>query len=330
MACIFCGSRDNLTDEHIFPAFMGGDLVVRDGSCLRCNGEYGIAEARLKQAIVPLLNLLQVKNRYGEVPNAPISAQIRGIDMKNLPAFIDGKGELQLRNKVEPTMTPEGRIVKKGFFISPEGGDKFAERARKRGDEILQHEVPEKIVVEASYTLNTAFAQTLEAHRIAAKIALAAIAYQYGTTFALSAQFDALRQTRTARAMRVWVFANEGFMSDHLRTPQEHSAICYLSAGMQRGWAVVTLFGGLTYRVDLTENYAERDSRQFSIFYDANLKKRVNPIVLYDEMTLLGHVISPSSKLEDGEAVYDQWYPVLAAFCEQKGLRVETIKLDSN
>ncbi len=177
--------------------------------------------------------------------------------------------------------------------------------------------------------MSTSFAQTLEAHRIAAKIALTAIAYQDGTSFALSKQFDELRETRTARPMRVWIFANEGFLSDHPRSAHEHSVICYLSAGMRRGWAVVTLFGGLTYRVDLTTDYTERESRQFSIFYDANLKKRVNPIVLYDEITLIGHVVSPASELEDGDAVHAQWYPIVSAFCVQKGLMVETIDLTS-
>ena len=286
MAYIFCGSEDNLTDEHIFPAFMGGELKVPNGSCDRCNREYGIAEAALKQATIPLLNLLQVKNRDGVVPNAPLSAQIRGLDMKNLPAFMDGKGAIQLLDKVEPTITPEGRQVRQGFFITKGGGDKFAERGRKRGDELVQQTVPEQIVIEANYTVSTSFAQTLEAHRIAAKIALTAIAYQDGTSFALSKQFDELRETQTARPMRVWIFANEGFLNDHPRSAHEHSVICYLSAGMRRGWAVVTLFGGLTYRVDLTTDYTERESRQFSIFYDANLKKRVNPIVLYDDWLL--------------------------------------------
>jgi hypothetical protein len=82
-----------------------------------------------------------------------------------------------------------------------------------------------------------------------------------------------------------------------------------------------------SYRVDLTADYTERQSRQFSIFYDANLKKRVNPIVLYDEIALMGHVLSPASKFEDGDAVHAQWYPIVSAFCAQKGLTVETVDL---
>jgi hypothetical protein len=60
MSCIFCRSNANLTDEHVFPAFMGGELIVKDGSCETCNRDFGVAEATLKQAITPLLNLLQI------------------------------------------------------------------------------------------------------------------------------------------------------------------------------------------------------------------------------------------------------------------------------
>ncbi len=133
MAYIFCGSEDNLTDEHIFPAFMGGELKVPNGSCDRCNREYGIAEAALKQATIPLLNLLQVKNRDGVVPNAPLSAQIRGLDMKNLPAFMDGKGAIQLLDKVEPTITPEGRQVRQGFLLPKEAGTNSQSADAKEG-----------------------------------------------------------------------------------------------------------------------------------------------------------------------------------------------------
>jgi hypothetical protein len=40
--CLFClkegeGSEVHFTDEHIFPAALGGKLVVKDGSCDGCN-----------------------------------------------------------------------------------------------------------------------------------------------------------------------------------------------------------------------------------------------------------------------------------------------------
>ena len=328
MACIFCCSQENLTDEHVFPAFMGGELEVRNGSCKRCNGDFGVAEAALKEATTPLLNLLKIENRDGIVPNVPLNAEIRGLDLKNLPAFMDGEGDIKLKDVVKESTTEDGRKLRQGFFLTKEAGDTFVERARAKGLQVIEREVPHEIVIEANYTQTTPVAFSLEARKVAAKIALAAIAHEYGIAFGLSSQFDVLRRARVATGnqdLRVWIFANEGLMSAHLRTAHQHSVMCYLSAGMRKGWALVTLFGGITYRVDVTTDYTERESKQFSIFYDADSKKRVNPIVLADEMTLIGHVLSPASKFENRDAVDAQWFPILSAFCSQKGFVVQRI-----
>lgn len=307
---------------------MGGELKVRNGSCERCNGDFSIAEATLKKATTPVLNLLQIENRYGVVPNAPLNVEIRGLDLKNLPAFMDGKGEINLSNVVRESVTDDGRKLRQGFFLTKEAGNRFAERALAKGGQVKEREVPQQIVIEADYTLTLPFVASLEARKVAAKIAMTAIAFVYGVPFAVSSQFNALRESRVAKAvpeLRVWFFANEGFMSAHIRTAHQHSVMCYLSAGMRKGWALVTLFGGISYLVEVTTEYAERESKQFSIFYDAAAKKRLNPILLADEMTLIGHVLSPATKFENRDAIDEQWFPVISAFCAQKGIVVQRI-----
>jgi hypothetical protein len=47
--------------------------------------------------------------------------------------------------------------------------------------------------------------------------------------------------------------------------------------------------------------------------------------VLADEMTLIGHVLSPATKFEDPTAVHEQWSPILNEFCAQKDVTVEPI-----
>ena len=37
--CIYCGSREELTDEHIVPFSLGGKAVILDGSCKTCAAE---------------------------------------------------------------------------------------------------------------------------------------------------------------------------------------------------------------------------------------------------------------------------------------------------
>ena len=94
---------------------------------------------------------------------------------------------------------------------------------------------------------------------------------------------------------------------------------------MEKGWALVTLFGGLCYSVEVTAAYNERESRQFSIFYEADSKTRSNPILLADEMALIGHVLSPVTAFEDPLAVDTQWHKVVAAFCSGNGTVVERL-----
>jgi hypothetical protein len=112
MGCIFCRTEHNLTDERVFPAFMGGELEVRNGSCETHNGKFAVDEATLKDATTPLLNLLQIENRYGVVPNAPLKAKVHGLDLRSLPAFMDGAGEIRLQNTVKETVTEEGRRLR--------------------------------------------------------------------------------------------------------------------------------------------------------------------------------------------------------------------------
>jgi HNH endonuclease len=327
MCCLFCRSEEKLTDEHVFPAFMGGELEVRNASCKRCNGEFGVAEAALKKSMTHLLNLLKIANRYGVVPNAPLNVEVRGLDLKKLPAFMDGRGEINLLNVVRESVSEDGRKLRQGFFLRKEDGEKFAKRALAKGAEVKGRGVPKEIVIEADYTIPLPFIESFEARKVAAKVAMAAVAFEYGIPFALSPQFDAFRRVclaKTAKDLHVWFFANDGFMSAHIRTAHQHSVMCYLSAGRRKGWALVTLFGGLSYLMELASEYTGRE-KQFSIFFDAASKKRVTPIVLADEMTLIGHVLSPATKFENRNAVDEQWFPIISAFCSQKGIEARRI-----
>lgn len=108
----------------------------------------------------------------------------------------------------------------------------------------------EEVVLDASQIQTLPFVFTLEARKVAAKIALASVAYNCGVPYVLSPQFEALGQVRpatTGKEMPVRVFCNKTFMAAHARTAHQHSVMCYRSAGKKKGWALVTLFGGLSY-----------------------------------------------------------------------------------
>jgi hypothetical protein len=333
MACMFCRSEEKLTREHVFPAFMGGELVVPDGSCERCNGEFGRWESVMRDGIKLLLNLLKIENREGEVPTARVEVEIRGVDAKGLFGKREADGTVSLSDVVVASEKPDGKKHREGFFVSEGSAAKFTKRAHSRGEKTTELELPEDIVLDASAIQTLPFAFTLGTRKVVAKIALASIAYKYGVPYALSPQFDALRQVRlaaTEREMPLRVFCNKVFIATHARTAQQHSVMCYLSAGKRKGWALVTLFGGVSYLVEVTSNYEERSSKLFSIFYDAFLKKPLEPVVLADEMAIIEEVLSPNSVFEDPDAVDEQWFPILASYCADAGIELSRIRPEAS
>jgi hypothetical protein len=169
------------------------------------------------------------------------------------------------------------------------------------------------------------FAFLTETSRTVAKIALAAVAYRYGPSYALSAQFDDLRSfiLGTRLTHRVTLFANSEVASDHLTSPLQHYVRAYLSCARRRGWAVVGLFGGLCYVVELTDAFSEPRDRMFSIFFDAQTGKTFEPVIRYDEPGILGRVLSTRTTFDSAEALHAQWFPILEEFCSSKGINIE-------
>lgn len=46
-SCMYCGSSENLTDEHIIPFGMGGDLILRKSSCEACAAKTSLDERKV-------------------------------------------------------------------------------------------------------------------------------------------------------------------------------------------------------------------------------------------------------------------------------------------
>ena len=331
MSCMFCGSEENLTREHIFPAFMGGKLEVPDGSCEQCNGAFAKVEADLRNNTAFLLNMFGIKNRDGVIPDAKVAIKIRDMDVEGLSGYrIGDGGEIKLSEKVVDIIDANGKPRKRGIFTTESSAEKFIAKSKARGEQVIEQSVPESLTLDASFKFSLPFCLGFETRKVVAKIALASIAYELDISVALSPDFDRLRNVRKANTVLelppVAFFCNEEFMGTYVRTVQQHSVMCYLSAGRRKGWALVTLFGALTYLVEVTENYTGRESKSFSIFYDAAQQKRFTPVVLADEQSLVEKILSKAkTKFENREAIDAQWYPVFASYCANAGIPIDRV-----
>lgn len=338
MPCIFCRAPENLTEEHVFPAFTGANLVVPNGSCKTCNNTCSKFEQKIAGDLETTTHIFEIQDRYGDIPKLPVAVEVRGEGTQ--PVEVRGRrtaeGDIELYDFVSEAKVEDGKKVRHGFFVSGEAAEKFIERSRKRGETTTELGVPKELTLQLSAEQTITFAFSYEARRLAAKIALVSLAFQYGTDYACFPQFDALRnivvgQPQNPAGLGLRIFANKDFASDHKRTPRQHTVRAYLSAGMHKGWASVTLLGGLSYIVELTRTSDERDSRHFSLFYDLESRAQFNPVVIFSEQELLGRVLSPATNFEEPEAVDAQWWPVVAEYCKAKGIeitRTQAGKLD--
>ncbi|GEM_PF-1672322 len=334
MPCIFCRATENLTEEHVFPAFSGANLVVPNGSCKPCNNICSKFEQKIAGDLETTKHIFEIQDRYGAIPELPVAVEVRGEGAQ--PLQVRGRrtpeGDITLYDFVSEKKVEDGKKVRHGFFVSSEAAERFIERSRKRGEKTTELAVPTELTLQSIAQQTTIFAFSYEARQLGAKIALVSVAFQYGTDYACHPQFDMLRnivvgQPEDPAALGLRIFANKDFASDHKRTPRQHTVRAYLSAGMHKGWALVTLFGGLSYIVELTRAFDERDSRHFSLFYDVECRSRFNPVVLFSEQELLGKVLSPATNFEKPAAVDEQWWPIVAEYCKAKGIEITRTKV---
>lgn len=119
--CIYCGSTEGLTDEHIIPFAMGGDLVLPKSSCKKCASMTSLFERRVLRGFMyqgRVLSKLPSRRKKSQPKsfethfilgnNKVFSKDVlieNGISVIHLPAFI------------KPGFL-EGRVNKDGISIA--------------------------------------------------------------------------------------------------------------------------------------------------------------------------------------------------------------------
>jgi len=107
VACIYCGSTEKLSDEHILPYSLGGTPKIRKGSCERCRKEtHGFETAVLTGPMryVRFIQGIQSRSRYKEMPST-IEVQIQGEGVERTIEVEIGKAPILLPYPIfrEPT-----------------------------------------------------------------------------------------------------------------------------------------------------------------------------------------------------------------------------------
>src|SRR4051794_11796250 len=184
MPCIFGKGEKDLTDEHVFPAFIGGTLTVKNGSCKKCNAEASKFEDKVAAQTKTARHIFEVPNRYGLVPSAPVKVEIAETGLAPVVGRRQPNGEIQLQYFVATVKTDDGKKVREGFFVTQENAQKFIEKSRKRGEKVTELDVPKEVTLLSSGQQVIDFAFSPDMRRMVTKIALVAVAYQYGTEYA--------------------------------------------------------------------------------------------------------------------------------------------------
>lgn len=147
MTCIFCyrgRSEIDLTEEHIFPEALGGQLIVR-AVCKRCNDQLGsyVDGMLTEDFLVRMLRLgLRIPNKSGAVPSPLHDAAVKDHPHRRGTYFQpnrEGGGRVKLLPLVERAISPDGRSTVKVVAEPQEAEEilrKLRERAARKGQEI--------------------------------------------------------------------------------------------------------------------------------------------------------------------------------------------------
>lgn len=90
--CIFCGSKDRLTDEHVIPYSIAGPWIYRRATCESCQDRFKPFESRiLKRFLGPMRNKLEAPSRTPktEPPLHTVSLTMPDGTVKQVTASID-------------------------------------------------------------------------------------------------------------------------------------------------------------------------------------------------------------------------------------------------
>jgi hypothetical protein len=262
--CLFClreGEPDTVlfTDEHVFPAALGGNLIVKDGSCDVCNHGNSKFEQALAGELLSIRMLLQIPDRYGKVPQ---TAATIITPEKTYDGRVKGDGSVVVKPLVTEEKDEKGEREFVHRFLTDAQKEKLREQAKKEGKQLIEMGRGDPVTAEVHVGGELMVIGSQEGLRTVAKIAYAGLARLVGVRVAAGDAFNEVRQfildgepEGVAR-----LFTNKSYLEACQQGPHQHSIAIAARRDKHRVDAIARLFGELTYFVVLSVTMTARIS----------------------------------------------------------------------
>lgn len=288
--CLFCLREEDpagvdFTDEHVFPAALGGNLVVKGGSCDACNHGNSTFEQALARELTPIRMLLQIPDRYGNVPHTAATLVTRD---QTYEGRVKGDGTIVVKPLVTEERNEKGEREFVHRFLTDAQKEKLWELAKKKGQQLIETGPGDPVTAEVHIGGDLVVIGSQEGLRSAAKIAYVGLAYLAGAKFATGEAFGDVRRfiLRGKSEGSARIFTNKRYLEACQQGPHQHSIVIAARRDQRRVDAIVRIFGALTYFVVLSDHYDGADFCN-TLLYDAYRNQLDGFLVAHEQAELL-------------------------------------------
>jgi HNH endonuclease len=284
--CIFCRvENQKLTEEHVFMAAIGGKLTV-NGSCVQCNNGLNKAfEEQLTRRLAHFRRIVRTSDRREELPTIDVRVEVNG---KELGAKLMSDGTTQLKPVFTKTVK-DGVTEIVGEHLTENQKKEWYEKVKKGGWELIEETVtPGGQKADGSFSGELDFIDAPEMLRMVTKTAYTALALRVGADFAMRDTFNDAREfIRTGKGTpSAKLFLNKDFLAACCQGPHQHSVVLVGRKDKHSVDAIVRLYGGLSYFVNLASNYEGADFFD-TMVYDAQHGELDKVLVVHDQAEFL-------------------------------------------
>ncbi len=299
-----------MTDEHVFPAALGGGLTVKNSVCADCNNGFSKFEQPVATELAPIRLIFQIPDRYSQIPQVPATVNV---EEKVYDAKVKGDGKVQLKRVVIEGKASDGAREFVHQFLTEQQKQKLRQEAKAKGNQLIESGPGNPLQGEVHIGGDLKFIGSPEGLRTASKIAYVALAFCGSPELAKGDSFAEVRAYIRERAGRptARLFVHEGFLQACQQGPHQHSIIIAGGHDKKRVDAIVRLFGGLCYFVVLSDHYDGADFCN-TLVYDA-YRGQVNGILLADAQA---EILQTEDVATSVSTVWDDLAASAKRFCE--------------